>query len=533
MDYEFSFLRSALYPLATRLLREEENVGLPRNLMERAKEEINRYQNLVDKVKLDEPSTVLQLVDRLIDENMPEEKVTTWEEPRDVIKAKGLTEYQYPSGIRRSISAQKFRRKHLVIEGEKKELWKIAPGVYLESSGDHTNRATIYIDGATNETFYDAVDFSVKDVADGLMREALWAGHRTMKIGYTTTTSNNTFAELSNYDLGTTEYIGPLEDLIEPIVSMLDEGHRWCLLIQGKPGVGKTTFVKHVAREHIDRFLFVPKEYFKETSASNWVRMMEVISPNAILIDDPDYIPRWRLKEKLRPLEEGESKVPLIFITSNDLSSFPSSMKRPGRIDHIEVAEPPGQERMRSMLEAKAAEFDISVPQNDEYIEELCDVLWEHSPAHLREVFKRASALDWHHDIVFDVHDISIGEEEDEEDEGESQDGGDDEDENGAEDDDQGDDTTSEGTDNSNTEDEHSENKDLDEDDADEDDADEDAEETDDTEVDNHDDVPEDQGDEDGQDTAPVPPDKTLNPDVKQAVKMVNSGSRLDVSPPS
>jgi len=369
-----------LYPIVCRILREDESLPIPRDVLVAIRQELERYHDILEDVDLDKPSTLLSLVDRIVEDNMPEKQ--DWSDAFEFTQVLDLVDFDPLEGLMEE-AVERLEPNRMVWEGKDTQFWEIHPQVLWEcdkSSGKHR----LWMP-----------DSQYLTEAIQAIRPALWGDRQSVRVD----TDGNDL-HIDHYDLSGHDYIGPIEDLMDKAIQMYRADWSWTMLLQGKPGVGKTTFCRHLARQLGGRTMFAPKSLFASLRCQDWQEVIKVLDPDILILDDPDYVGRYELREKLNLLSTLE--VPLTLITSNNIDLFPEAMKRPGRIDHIEVVGSPGKYRMEAMLEQKAAHFDVTVPS--EYVDQLCEILWEHSPAHLEEVFKRAQAWGWEAEKTFDLY---------------------------------------------------------------------------------------------------------------------------------
>jgi hypothetical protein len=121
---------------------------------------------------------------------------------------------------------------------------------------------------------------------------------------------------------------------------MLAEGPR-CILLDGRPGVGKTTMAQEIARElNIGRVALVhPSALSRTGGVSNGyrtapsIRSMAMLSPAVVILDDAD-----KMNLSNGDLEDLVTSSQLVILTANnatDDSVMDASFSRPARVDEF------------------------------------------------------------------------------------------------------------------------------------------------------------------------------------------------------
>lgn len=119
-------------------------------------------------------------------------------------------------------------------------------------------------------------------------------------------------------------------DYIEGWQAFRRAGLRRNVLIQGPPGSGKSTFCAQAARTLSSRTLILTSEFFQNIGSAQWCALLEILAPEAVIVDDIDRAGEHSLESKLRLFEEGYCDVPFVFFTTNDHLKLPVFMRRPG-----------------------------------------------------------------------------------------------------------------------------------------------------------------------------------------------------------
>ena len=187
-------------------------------------------------------------------------------------------------------------------------------------------------------------------------------------------------------------YIGENLGLIDQWREFLAQGIRRTVLLQGKPGCGKTTMCHHAARELSDRTLLVDASVMTDLRPGDWFGLLEVTRPTVLLVDDIDR-EATSLGRYLRMLEEGHCDVPLVLLTSNAYDRLPEALRRPGRIDQIIRFKEPDASVRETILLQMAKEVGVEIPE--ERLSWLLALHEEYSAAHALEAMRRAKILGW------------------------------------------------------------------------------------------------------------------------------------------
>lgn len=238
--------------------------------------------------------------------------------------------------------------------------------------------------------------------------ESLWRGRRALRLDLRK--GSNTYGPgevfLSEIDLSGHRYVGALERCIDEWRQFREVGIRRSVLLQGKPGSGKSTLCLHAARELTERAALLSAEVYEAFHGAAWKTLLRILSPQMIILDDIDRVGSNILGAKLDSFEEGKGadELPFIMFTSNDIEKIPGAFRRPGRIDQILLVNEPEEGVKRAMIERFARRVGVEVPA--EQLPRLQRLLTTHSGAHVIEALRRARVLGWEHapgdeDITF------------------------------------------------------------------------------------------------------------------------------------
>jgi energy-coupling factor transporter ATP-binding protein EcfA2 len=198
-----------------------------------------------------------------------------------------------------------------------------------------------------------------------------------------------------NADLDGHTYYGELDELIDELAAFRADGTRRNVLLQGKPGCGKSTLCRHAARELSDRTVMLTADFLSAVHGREWSFLLDVLRPEMLIVDDIDRM-NGRLDDKLGVFEEGYCDVPIALFTSNDHTKLPVALRRPGRIDRIFEVDEPGEEVRRRIIRELAAEEGVDIP--DVQFDRLLAILEDFSAAHVVEALRHARVCGWQDD---------------------------------------------------------------------------------------------------------------------------------------
>lgn len=280
----------------------------------------------------------------------------------------------------------------VVLEDDEHQLWKVSlPNgtryfVQLEQNA---------LNGPAFERRENSFNPRLPDDADERERvyegvaELFWSERRAVMLD--SSLRGESFCTLS---LDGPAYHGPLELLIERWKAYQAADVRRSVLIQGRPGSGKSTFALHSARALSDRTLVLTAESCDSLGDGPWYTLLRVLDPTMIIMDDIDRLSEHRLERKLRMFEEGYCDVPILLFTSNDYERLPLPLRRPGRIDQILEVEEPDEAIVRDVIRRIAERELVEVPC--EQMDLLLEISRRLSMAHVVERLRRARVEGWH-----------------------------------------------------------------------------------------------------------------------------------------
>ena len=227
------------------------------------------------------------------------------------------------------------------------------------------------------------------------LADRLWNQRHAVRLDLHNTGHYSTEIAMSALTLGEHRYIGELEQRIDEWKKFRAAKIRRNILLQGKPGCGKSTLCLHAASILSRRTAVVTSKVFEECTLSEWRNLLDLLRPEMLILDDIDRVGPNVLGTKLEAIEEKNCDIPFIMFTSNDMEQLPQAFRRPGRIDQILVVDEPSQTARRQMLERFAEQLHVEIPA--ERWPMLMELVAAHSGAHALEAIKRGKVLGWDH----------------------------------------------------------------------------------------------------------------------------------------
>lgn len=126
---------------------------------------------------------------------------------------------------------------------------------------------------------------------------------------------------------------------IEPLMSA---GHSRAILLDGKPGTGKTSIARNLAAR-AGRCLRVPN------LRGHYFVLAWTLAPDCLIIDDFDRLAGSSTSQCLDDLASLRESVKLLIVTTNNVGALDPAVVRPGRFDELFTIESLGEDHARHM----------------------------------------------------------------------------------------------------------------------------------------------------------------------------------------
>lgn len=124
--------------------------------------------------------------------------------------------------------------------------------------------------------------------------------------------------------------------VLERSKAFLDHGYSRSVMLYGRPGTGKSSAMRYVAKKFGKLSLRINVSELQHLSAGDMISAIEMLQPDTLLIDDFDRMSRP--EKLLNELERFNKKIKLFIVSVNHIEKLDSAVIRPGRFDdHIEV----------------------------------------------------------------------------------------------------------------------------------------------------------------------------------------------------
>lgn len=225
------------------------------------------------------------------------------------------------------------------------------------------------------------------------LADQLWQDKTAVRLDLKQTGHYSSEIALSSLELGHHRYIGQLSKHIDEWKKFKEAKIRRNILLQGRPGCGKSTLCLHAARQLSQRTVVITAKVFEDCTVSEWHTILEMLKPEMLILDDVDRVGSSVLGSKLETIEERNCNIPFIMFTSNDIEQIPAAFRRPGRIDQILAVDEPSTSARRNIIERFGQQLNVQIPER--HIQRLIEMITTHSGAHAFEAIKRGKVLGW------------------------------------------------------------------------------------------------------------------------------------------
>jgi hypothetical protein len=251
--------------------------------------------------------------------------------------------------------------------------------------------ASIYLDG----------ELDVEQTIRRVLQAASWQDGNSLLIE---TNEDGTIKGFVSLDLEPYIYEGALLKELPRWRKAREAGIKRRVLLQGRPGTGKTTFCYHIARTEFEKTLVFSPESYKKMKAGDIQTILAVFEPDIVIVNDIDSLSASDFDNRLDIFELNCPH--MVIYTSNDLGKIPTRNRRPGRIDETIVVDPSDKETRKVLIHfcQKMGVSDIS----EDHLVKATAILKELGPAHAQEYIIRLSLVgnDYkvpHKDLTFSL----------------------------------------------------------------------------------------------------------------------------------
>lgn len=389
--------RALMYALSSRLLSGED-IPVSDEVIDKVDGKLGKIEEITDNLDVKKPGSWVKVARHLVN------RLKDDEENLNLVDFRlSMNELSLPAGgdvmarpIVRYGSPEMFASNDKGTE----VLWGVEEGVYISERISKMNDRKFAV--------YHEDEVSKTRVFDVL-------GHRFWQIGDLFEITSRGYDSITHREKTACTpvqnpndtYVGSKEPLKKDLIKALEKMDGcWTVLLSGKPGMGKSTLCWDLAGRVGEKCLILGQKMLtaRTSTVSN---LFELLDPRVVIVNDID-----RMKDPesaLDVIEWSLESADLSLLTANHLGEMPDAMKRPGRIDHIEQIEMPGEEdRARVRQHFMEVHSPPPLPDNDEVRERLDCLHRQTSHAHAEEIIRRASAFGWDSERVWDINRESV-----------------------------------------------------------------------------------------------------------------------------
>lgn len=126
------------------------------------------------------------------------------------------------------------------------------------------------------------------------------------------------------------------KDILNRSKAFLDKGYSRSIMLYGRPGTGKSSSMRYIAREFGKFSLRLNVSELQHLDSGDIINAIEILKPDTLLIDDFDRMSRP--ESLLGELEQFNKTIKIFIVSVNNIKDLDGAVIRPGRFDdHIEV----------------------------------------------------------------------------------------------------------------------------------------------------------------------------------------------------
>lgn len=383
--------KAAVYPLVNRFLRGEE-LPIPDEKIKEFQKVLDDVTSVTDEIDVDDPFSYPRGINKAISKYLNKKKVN--KSFNEVMREFGYELVGHPSDtesllakLYSNIITYDMPRTDLNLDGKDEEAFVLPTGMAL-----YTHSRESYL------LYTDSGKLSGENTK--LLSKYFWCSGEYKHLG-----RNNSDISLTEMNIEDASYYGDLNQKRNKIRQFFNYDEKWTLLLQGKPGIGKTTFCYDIASQLSDQVLILSGDYLQRMTQHTWRYIQQTVQPEILICNDIDRLPS--VDTILPYLEDRNVEADLILMTTNYVDNLPPAVRRPGRVDHILRIQPPSKGTRNTIIKNLANEMGVEIPKFGDCFEKLDHTLEKGSPAHVREVLKRAKVWGWEEEETWNIHDIA------------------------------------------------------------------------------------------------------------------------------
>lgn len=346
--------------------------------------EFNQWMNSFDELDLEKPETWISTARRVAYKLVEQPQVSS--DP--------ITEYLMDRDVTKISNCVKW-----MVVAVFKELKP------LELCIEHSNTKLVSWESPKGEIVYFTLDSNAKKGGEPF--ESCFVSHKNGQsalqeiAGIFWSSRKSIFMDYEEAQIKTKEtklsqrqYKGRTLQLVRDLKKFHDNGIRRVLILQGKPGTGKSTLCANAAKELSDRTLVLSHTFVQNVESFEWFEVISTLEPFMVIVDDIDRVPIRHMENSLDLFEDSQYHVPITLMTTNDQNRLPDAFRRPGRVDQIIDMPEPEYDIKLEMIKQFCDDVGVDYPPPHR-VEFMCDMLDNRSGAFIREMLCRYKVYGW------------------------------------------------------------------------------------------------------------------------------------------